>query len=64
MNLNKYDSQGYPYTPEEAAERAVAIFGQRFVVKQPRKPHNVGRNAKKRAAKAAMANLLRGIRHV
>lgn len=27
-------------------------------------PYNVGRNAKKRARKAAWANLLRGIRHV
>lgn len=31
MNLNKYDGQGFPYTPEEAAERAYAFFGQRFV---------------------------------
>lgn len=26
MNLNKYDAEGYLYTPEEAAERAAAIF--------------------------------------
>lgn len=30
MNLNKYDAQGYPYTAEEAAERAHAIFTPRM----------------------------------
>jgi hypothetical protein len=76
MNLNKYDSKGFPYTAEEAAVRAYAMFNIRYVVTgyladpikrmgqiTPR-PYNVGRNAKKRAAKAARANLLRGIRHV
>lgn len=26
MNLNKYDAQGWPYTSEEAAERAFALL--------------------------------------
>lgn len=26
MNLNKYDAQGWPYSPEEAAERAFALL--------------------------------------
>lgn len=30
MNLNKYDAQGYPYTAEEAADRAHAIFAPRM----------------------------------
>jgi hypothetical protein len=30
MNLNKYDSQGWPYTAEEAAERAYATFNVRM----------------------------------
>lgn len=33
MNLNKYDSQGFPYTAEEAAERAAAIFMPVYLVK-------------------------------
>lgn len=57
MNLNKYDSQGFPYTAEEAAERAAALFMPHYLVKVPSKPHNVGRNAEKRAAKAARATL-------
>lgn len=73
MNLNKYDGQGFPYTPEEAAERAYAFFGQRFVApgykrgidektELPRaeatiKPYNVGSNTAKREARA-----LRGVR--
>lgn len=31
MNLNKYDAQGFPYTAEEAAERAHAIFAPRYL---------------------------------
>lgn len=69
MNLNKYDGQGYPYTAEEAAERAYAFFGQRFVapgckrgidektglprIEKTLKPYNVGSNAAKREARAA-----------
>lgn len=33
MNLNKYDSQGFPYTAEEAAERAAALFMPHYVCK-------------------------------
>lgn len=74
MNLNKYDSQGFPYTAEEAAERAHAIFGVRYVARgyhadpieraaQARVlPYNIGRNADKRAAKARRAAMLGGIR--
>lgn len=61
MNLNKYDSQGFPYTAEEAAQRANAIFGTRYLHRTddhfPPKPYNVGRNAAKRAARQS-----RGIR--
>lgn len=67
MNLNKYDSQGFPYTAEEAAERAAAIFmphylvkgytGQEGVIRKVAKPYNAGRNAEKRAAKAARTTL-------
>lgn len=64
MNLNKYHGSGRPYTAQESRTKAMALFRQRFVVKEPRKPYDVGRNAEKRAAKAARANLLRGIRHV
>ena len=78
MNLNKYDAQGFPYTAEEAAERAAAIFMPHYLVKGYRRltytevrspifgmpvpearvlPHDIGRNAAKRAARQA-----RGVR--
>lgn len=57
MNLNKYDSQGFPYTTQEAAERAAALFMPHYLAKSPHKPHNVGRNAAKRAARQ-----IRGVR--
>ena len=80
MNLNKYDSQGFLYTEEEAHERAVAIFQPRYLcqgykrevctdldskafgmpIPEPLvKPYNIGRNANKRAAKAAGMSLRR-----
>jgi hypothetical protein len=55
MNLNKYHPSGRQYTIEESRTRAMALFRQRFVVKEPRKPHNVGRNADKRGAKSKAA---------
>jgi hypothetical protein len=33
MNLNKYDSRGFLYTAEEAAQRAHDIFGVNYHVK-------------------------------
>lgn len=33
MNLNKYDSQGFPYTAKEAAERAAALFMPHYLAK-------------------------------
>lgn len=75
MNLNKYDSQGYPYTAEEAAERAAAIFMPHYLVKgysalptervvqEVCKPYNVGRNAAKRAVRQIrVARQIRGVR--
>lgn len=69
MNLTKYDAQGFPYTDEEAFDRAEALFKPRYLargysadpadrLRQARiKPYNVGRNAAKRAAKAQRAQL-------
>lgn len=31
MNLNKYDAQGWLYSSEEAADRALALFGHAYV---------------------------------
>jgi hypothetical protein len=64
MNLNKYHPSGREYTTQESRTRAMALFRQRFVVKEPRKPYDIGRNAKKRAAVVARANLLRGTQNV
>lgn len=73
MNLNKYDSQGFPYTAEEAAERAAALFMPHYLVKgyeaDPLKrmgqrkpmPYNVGRNAAKRYEKAYRADFNRSM---
>lgn len=77
MNLNKYDAQGFPYTAEEAAERATALFMPHYLCKGYKrevyptgnplagmpipeatvKPHDVGRNADKRAERK-----VRGVR--
>lgn len=50
MNLNKYDAQGWPYSPEEAAERAFALLSPVYLYRGA-KPYNAGRNAAKRLAR-------------